>query len=415
MEVRSVMFLSCLRKMIKGSLAVCLAFCMFFNTGCSRNGEPSESAEPSQAPVPTERVPVYEEIPEHFYVDTGRLRRNNLTEEWTVNESHILNGFYNLYNPEIVKVEGEEYPYKMWIFGESTTTHEYTGYDSIFYGRGKNLNTWEMYCGEENGEIKWDATMNVSLWEPIMVHADQSYDSVHNGDPSVVYKDGRYYMAFSSVGFDNRAGITYIINCIMGAVSDDGIHWEKSQAPILIWDKEYEEGWVAGEANPPSVGGYHRPSLMYDEQEQIWKMWFDYYLPGTFLSMGYAVNNGDFMNPADWKEIHAGEDPQLKDWPNPDVIQINGTYYAFSDCPKFGTGQGPQNDRRIVMATSPNGWDWTVEGYIMPEDRKYGTHLPQAFTETVDGKTYLYIFYSLTTQDTLPKYSAANYVWKILE
>ena len=67
------------------------------------------------------------------------------------------------------------------------------------------------------------------------------------------------------------------------------------------------------------------------------------------------------------------------------------------------------------MATSPNGWDWTVEGYIMPEDRKYGTHLPQAFTETVDGKTYLYIFYSLTTQDTLPKYSAANYVWKILE
>ena len=42
------------------------------------------------------------------------------------------------------------------------------------------------------------------------------YDSIHNGDPSVVYKDGNYYMVFSSVGFDNRDGITYIVNCVMG-------------------------------------------------------------------------------------------------------------------------------------------------------------------------------------------------------
>ena len=173
-------------------------------------------------------------------------------------------------------------------------------------------------------------------------------------------------MVFSSVGFDNRENVTYIINCVMGATSKDGIEWKKTQEPILIWEKEYEEGWVAGVPSPPSIGGYHRPSLTWDSEEDKWKVWLDYYLPGTFLSMGYAINNGEFMNPAHWQVMHAGENPQLRDWPNPEVVKINEIYYAFSDATGYDTGMGAQNDRQIVMAASKNGWDWTVIGRILP-------------------------------------------------
>ena len=358
-------------------------------------------------PTPTKRESVKEEAPEiTFTEDSPRQRNRNLTEHFTVNENPILYGFYNLYNCEVVKVEDKEYPYRMFIFGETHKESEYLGYDSIYHARGKDLNNWEVYSG--NGT--WDSTMDPTKWVPVMVRDDKSYDSIHNGDPTVVYKDGVYHMAFSSVGFDNRDGITYIINCVMGAVSKDGINWTKTNEPILIWDKEYIEGWDAREPKPPSVGGYHRPSLTWDEEEDKWKIWFDYYLPGTFLSMGYAVNNGEFMEPSHWQVLHAGENPQLKNWPNPEVVKINGRYYAFSDCTDFGAQLGPQNDRQIVMAYSTNGYDWKVIGRMLPEDKKYGTHLPQTFVEEVDGELVLHIFYSMVIEEDLPRYSKANFM-----
>ncbi len=380
--------------LVAAQLTVCL---------CGCQGETNK-------PVPTEKIRVVEDIPAITNtVDTARMRNKKLTEYWEVNPEPILYNFINLYNCEVVKTEDPEYPYRLWIFGESTAQEDnpHKGYDSIYHARGKSLTEWEVYCGDD----KWDTTMTPSLWAPVLYRSDKKFDSVHNGDPSVVYRNGVYYMAFSSVGFDGRdPGITYIVNCVMGASSTDGIHWTKTEEPILIWEKEYEEGWVAGEPNPPSVGGYHRPSLLWDEEENKWKIWFDYYLPGTFLSMGYAVNNGDFMEPGDWQVIHAGETPQLKDWPNPEVVKINGRYYAFSDAPGFGTGLGAQNSRQIVMAKSDNGWDWTILGRMLPEDRKYGTHLPQTYVEEVDGTLYLYVFYSMVVFEDLPKYSKANFM-----
>lgn len=348
-----------------------------------------------------------EEIPEINYTeDSPRFRNRKLTEHFTVNDSPILYGFYNLYNFEVVKVNDKEYPYRMFFFGESHKESKYLGYDSIYLARGRSLAEWEVYCGNGN----WDDTMDVPKWEPVMTRDSEPYDSIHNGDPSVVYKDGNYYMVFSSVGFDNRDGITYIVNCVMGAISKDGINWTKTEGPILIWDKEYEEGWDAREPHPPSMGGYHRPSLIWDEEEDKWKIWFDYFLPGTFVSMGYAVNNGEFMDPTHWQVLHADENPQLRDWPNPEIVKINNRYYSFSDCTGFGTALGPQNDRQIVMAYSTNGYEWKVIGRILPEDKMYGTHLPQTFVEEVNGEKILYIFYSMVVEEDLPRYSKANFM-----
>ena len=349
------------------------------------------------------------EVPS-FPVDSKALRLLDLTQNWEVNASPFLHNFYNLYNCEVVRINDEKYPYRMWIFGVSTcdNNNPHRGYDSIFHARGKRLDSWDVYCGDEN---EWDTTMTPSLWQPVMVRSHNKYDSIHNGDPSVVYQDGLFHMAFSSVGIDNRNETNYIVNCVMGAVSQDGIQWQKSKNPLLIWDKELEEGWNAQEPTPPSVGGYHRPSLHWDNEENLWKMWFDYYLPGTFLSMGYAVNNADFMESDDWKVLRAGEEPLLRNWPNPEVVKIKGHYYAFSDAPYFGSAHGgPQNDRRIVMAISDNGLDWRIIGHILPEDKRFGTHLPQTYVEAIDGTLYLYVFYSIVTEEDLPNYSAANFM-----
>jgi hypothetical protein len=343
-------------------------------------------------------------------MDSKEIRLLDLTRHWEVNPSPILQKFFNLYNCEVVRINDKEYPYRMWIFGVSTGDEKnpHFGYDSIFHARGKRLDSWEVYCGVGK---EWDTTMSPSLWQPVMVRSNNKYDFIHNGDPSVVYKDGRFHMAFSSVGIDNRHETNYIVNCVMGAVSEDGIEWQKSKAPLLIWEKELEEGWKAGEPTPPSMGGYHRPSLLWDDEENLWKIWFDYYLPGTFLSMGYAVNRTDFMEPGNWKVIRAGEEPLLRNWPNPEVVKIKGRYYAFSDAPHFGTARGgPQNDRRIVMAVSETGLDWRIIGHILPEDERFGTHLPQTYVEETDGTLYLYIFYSMVIEKDLPNYSATNFM-----
>ena len=74
------------------------------------------------SPSPTEKIPVIEDVPEITNtVDTIRARHNNLTEYWTVNENPILYNFVNLYNCEVVKTEDDQYPYRMYIFGETTT------------------------------------------------------------------------------------------------------------------------------------------------------------------------------------------------------------------------------------------------------------------------------------------------------
>lgn len=335
----------------------------------------------------------------------------DITNEFLVHEGHILENFRNLYNAKVVKVEDTEYPYRLWIFGETVSEGNplFDGYDAIFYGRGKDLDHWEMYCGGDD----YDTTMNPDRWMPVMTAGSEDFDSFHNGDPSVVYKDGVFYMAFSSVGLLVKDGYkNYIVNCVMGAESRDGIHWTKSKQPILIWEKEYEESWAADTPVPPSTGGYHRPSLLFDEGK--WKIWFDYYLPGTFLAMGYAECEGDFLNAGDWKIVNAEYDPQLKNWPNPAVTKIGDTYYAFSDAPGYDASNGPQFGRQITMAVSKDGKQWEVIGKMNPEPG-YGTHLPEPYVEVRNGKTWLYIFYSVVDDSNYPCYNRLNYMKKPLD
>jgi len=328
----------------------------------------------------------------------ARLR--DLTAQWPGKPQRCLWNFHNLYNPDVVYDAQSDYPFKMFFFGWAAKEYNEglnAKSDAIFHARARDLKTWEVYAGKEG----WDKTMNPKLWVPV-VSADNhpTFDSEGNGDPSVVLKDGQYHMAFSSIGFDiqhNPKGEhIYLVNNVMGAISKDGIHWTKTVRPIAIWNQEYVNRWelIPGQgvspAPPNFYGSYHRPSLMFDEGK--WKLWFDYFHPDTFVSLGYAENTGDFTTPADWKIVRSGKSPLLKDWPNPAVVKAGKLYYAFCDAPYYPEEWGGDT-RQITMASSKDGIHWTVLGHIRPEG-KASSHVAQALVLKEGNDTWLYLFYS---------------------
>jgi hypothetical protein len=338
-----------------------------------------------------------------FAAPASPERLVDLTSEWEFDHQAVLGPFHNLYNPCIVKVEDVEYPYRMWFFGwavkDSNPWGERFLGDAIFHARSRDLREWELYAGDdEGGRATWDTTGDPARWVPVVSALDAGFEEAIAGDPSVVWRHGSYTMAFSSVWFEAHAETTpqhlWVISCIMGARSRDGIHWERTRRPILIWDKEYEVRMDAagGVFKTPEgyAGAYHRPSLMHDDGR--WKLWFDYMLPGTFVSLGYAEDAGDFMDPAQWRVLNCGDSPQLRDWPNASVVKVGGRYLSFSDAPGYPADLGGDG-RQITLAESPDGTAWTVLGHVRPEGRA-SSHVPEAFVTEVDGQSWLYVLYA---------------------
>ena len=331
------------------------------------------------------------------------VRMRDLTAEWQFDHRPVLGGFHNLYNARIVEVLDKQYPFRMWFFGWPVADNNPVGGrfigDAIYHARSADLQGWEVYAGEDaRGGRQWDTTMNPELWVPVVSGLDKGFENAIAGDPAVVKRGNWYYMAFSSVWFESHAEMTpqhmWVIGCIMGARSRDGIRWERTREPILIWPKEHEIHQDAAggvfKLDPGYCGSYHRPSLMFDEGR--WKLWFDYMLPGTFVSLGYAENDGDFMDPKAWRVLNEGERPQLRDWPNASVVRVGNRYYNFCDAPGY-PGEMGQDGRQITMAESPDGKTWTVLGHIRPEG-KASSHVPEAFVRREGHDTWLYVFYA---------------------
>ncbi len=313
---------------------------------------------------------------------------------WNRDKKPILKNFLNMYNPCIVKTSGE-YPYKMWFFGWVTEICNpgYAGCDAIFHARSKNLKEWEVYSG--NG--KWDSTMDPNLWVPVIEASDKWYDNWHNEDPSVVLHRGKYYMAYSATSkpFKKTAGyFASMVCCIMGAVSEDGIHWQKSAGPLLINEMDR----MNPSDMPGRIGDFHRPSLIRENSK--WKMWFDY-MKGRTVYMGYSENDGDFMK-GEFVIEHDLDEPLLERWPNPDVVKYNGKYHCFSDAPgykvpkKYRKNSDAENwvTRQLREAVSDDAINWKRLDYIEPDDDSPACHVPEAFIHKENGVRFLYLFYS---------------------
>ncbi|MFR5871376.1 MAG: hypothetical protein ACLUEV_06890, partial [Alistipes sp.] len=166
-----------------------------------------------------------------------------------------------------------------------------------------------------------------------------------------VFRDGVYYMAFSSTSkpLDGPlAGYpSGMMLCVMGATSVDGVHWHKREEPLLIAQCD---SVFPPRAAAARVGDFHRPTLMWDEQQQAWKLYFDYYnasLPGN-CHMGLAECRGDFRT-GRFDFVHSLDEPLLDNWPNPEVVKIGTGYYCFSDPP----GYAPADKTRALRDGQP--------------------------------------------------------------
>ena len=329
---------------------------------------------------------------------TDDVRLHDLTSEWEVRDTPILWGFHNLYNPQVVHEPEAEYPFKMWFFGYAAEEGNpgYPGGDAIFHARSKDLDHWEVYVGDG----QWDDAMDPNRFVPVLHPDPEAFDNMASGDPNVVRREGVYYMAYSGVRFDTRKAEDgkdhlYLESVVMGARSEDGIHWTRTERPILMWAKERDVPWEIVDGKIPPCpdgyyGSYHRPALLFDQGK--WRLWFDYFHPGTFVSMGCAKNTGDFMDPTQWRIVRAETTPLLKDWPNTTVVRAGDTYYAVSDAPNYPAELGGDS-RQLTLATSPDGLDWTVQGHLRPNGLE-SSHVPELLVLDRDGQRWLYLFYA---------------------
>ncbi len=331
--------------------------------------------------------------------DNERARSADRTALWTRSGKDLLRGFGNMYNLHVVDTPERPYRYRGWFFGwavKDCNRHipGYEGCDAIFAARARTLDgPWEVYCGDG----VWDAAMNAGRWRPVIAPQREPFDSWHNGDPTVVLVGKRYCMAYSSVGH-NKDGVPYgasgdtdgSLLCVMGAVSDDGLTWTRSQAPILLHQEDLGGRTVpSGDAH--MHGSYHRPSLLYEGGR--FRLWFDYWAgdrDGT--SMGYAECTGDFLDPDAWKVIRADARPALRQFPNPDVVRVGRKLYAYGDPPE-GSNH-PWTARKITEAVSDDGLSWTILGHIRPNPDAPALHVPEAFVERVGAHRVIHLFYA---------------------
>lgn len=316
---------------------------------------------------------------------------------WVRNRTHLVYGFRNMYQPCVIEIPDKEYPYRMWFFGWATedTNPDQPGCDAIYFGRSKDLETWEIFMGKDT----WDTEMRPDTWAPVLTASDRYYDAWHNGDPSVVYHEGRYYMAYSatSVSYYKKSHdhLDGQLLCIMGALSEDGIHWTKTEQPLLI---EREEAQQAANTDE-HVCDFHRPSLMFEDG--VWRLWFDYWNHPHGVCMGYAENTGAFDLPGGFRVQHdLRAEPLIKNWPNPEVVKVGDVYYAFADPAGYPPTDAADvssrmwSSRQLCEAVSKDGRTWRILGYLPPDEDTPACHVAQALLTTIQGERRLYLFYA---------------------
>jgi hypothetical protein len=309
---------------------------------------------------------------------------------WQRDTHSLLTNFNNMYSPCVVETGGE-HRYSMWFFGWAVdhANSALPGCDAIFHARSKDLRKWEVYCGEDG----WDATMNPEKWVSVLHASDVWYEAWHTGDPSVVFRDGKYYMAYSATSkhFGKVAGYpSEMVQCVMGAVSEDGIRWEKTEQPLLIRVGDEDNP----EPEPRRIGDFHRPCLRWEAGK--WRLWFDYWLPGKGVCMGYSENGGDFRAKGGFKITHDLRIPVLEEWPNPEMVRVGKTYHAFADASGYPikADDSPWMSRQLREAVSKDGIHWTKLDFIPPDEDADACHVPQALVTKIDGQDWLYLFYA---------------------
>lgn len=174
----------------------------------------------------------------------------------------------------------------------------------------------------------------------------------------VIYHDGLYKMWYSAQALGTLES-GFGESCIGYAESKDGKHFKQFDNPVLKQDAEWENN------------GLMCPHINWDEEEQIYKMWYtdcQFFEPNTF---GYAAS-GQFVEPTaigyatskdgiNWEKYNnnpiftpiADNRWEMERVGACQVIKMDGWYYMFY------IGFQDVHSARICFARSRNGIsDW---------------------------------------------------------
>ena len=111
------------------------------------------------------------------------------------------------------------------------------------------------------------------------------------------------------------------------------------------------------------------------------------------MGLAECPENADPMNPDNWTIVHSLNKPLLTNWPNPDMVKVDGTYYSFSD-PGGYQGRKGWDSRQIREAISFDGLNWEVMDFIAPDRDTPACHVPEAFVTTIDGRRWMYLYHA---------------------
>lgn len=210
--------------------------------------------------------------------------------------------------------------YHMWYWG-------YSGNAQIGYASSTDGISWSKYGSN-----------------PIVIKGSAgSYDDQHAHKPTVVYKDEIYYMFYSA----QKSGGNRTI-ALATSTSPTGPWTKYTGNPVLSPTEAWEDNFL------------DTPSIMYDSDDSIWKMW---YSAGTIISSepeywSYATSS-DGYNWTKYDSNPIQSPPNDGSWLSKsvsgvDVLKIDNVYHmyynAFDD----------SGVSRVGYTTSSDGITWNL-------------------------------------------------------
>ena len=185
------------------------------------------------------------------------------------------------------------------------------------------------------------------------------FDDVHVHMPTVLWDAEKRLFRMWYVGYQDDVGHT-----IGYAESPDGRNWTK-RGKVLGFGAEGEF----------DSGSLREPSVIFDEDDKLYKMWYNGTMPGEHYGpTGYATSPDGIH----WTKHGAitRDDSRLCD---SCVIKIGERYHMW-------WRSGP----RLAYSYSSNGTEWTDTGIIVePGPKEYDAQYIQAPTVVVDPSEQL--------------------------
>lgn len=171
---------------------------------------------------------------------------------------------------------------------------------------------------------------------PPLQGADWEGDEVNR--PTVIFHDGKYMMWYSGQMKPYLEDGRSVIGL---AVSDDGIRWRRKAEPVIAPDQSWEKQAVMC------------PHVLYDEDENQYKMWYAAGCNHEPDAIGYAFSHDGIS----WEKYNLN--PILKRDPDklweqhkvvaPCVVKENGWFYMFY------VGHLHEERAQVGLARSRNG------------------------------------------------------------